>query len=643
MRHSLTVLAIAILLLLQACSTTNVVTSIVPGKELSRTSLGKKEIDNQVVIDEVDPLSVKLYRRVSSAEQIRTEYKALKETRHETISYNCTNAYPQYAAFLTTTFAVPVLYELFTNFDILRGMCTQNPPALRTETEETGKTLTMDSIDKEKVTSQDTPLAGESVSADVDGTRYTAVTSPSGIATFPKNEISSLHNYEKSTSIDYQYNDVRLATPYRYDPKKDPEAVRQTSAATGQASAVGDDADVQVARGEAATATGMAPTSVNESPLADRTDTMAKLDEQGSVKMAAKKSAPQTDANADPKLNALSRKMNANAPVPTQSHEEEAGKPAQSPQGKSDSMALREEQTAELKATKENKRQGAENIPANMNRIARKMNKAGQGYTNEDDFIRISQESNSIKIRNKSGSSLTLTRVTVHYNDKNIENLLQAPVKIPANSVSAELNPGNLIGGKFDDVTSFGIAAAYTVGSNDTENALSKVYRYDGDKSSEDPQESLRIQTGIMGMVAKNSPGAASGASASTAAEKDAPVSEPSEWKIILNIKFDTNKAIIKKEYFPRLKEIGKALQNKTGLKGIIEGHTDNVGNRESNRKLSVSRAEAVAQHLIKQFGIAPERLKVEGFGMSRPIADNSTPTGRAKNRRIEAKFKDTD
>jgi outer membrane protein OmpA-like peptidoglycan-associated protein len=67
----------------------------------------------------------------------------------------------------------------------------------------------------------------------------------------------------------------------------------------------------------------------------------------------------------------------------------------------------------------------------------------------------------------------------------------------------------------------------------------------------------------------------------------------------------------------------------------IISGHTDNVGDPSFNLDLSDARARSVAQHLA-QAGIAYPRLMIKGFGSSRPVADNSTEAGRARNRRVE-------
>lgn len=70
-------------------------------------------------------------------------------------------------------------------------------------------------------------------------------------------------------------------------------------------------------------------------------------------------------------------------------------------------------------------------------------------------------------------------------------------------------------------------------------------------------------------------------------------------------------------------------------IKIEVHGHTDNVGNDESNMTLSQDRANAVRDLLVKR-GIEPERIRAIGFGESKPVADNSTSEGRAKNIRTE-------
>ena len=73
--------------------------------------------------------------------------------------------------------------------------------------------------------------------------------------------------------------------------------------------------------------------------------------------------------------------------------------------------------------------------------------------------------------------------------------------------------------------------------------------------------------------------------------------------------------------------------------KGVIEGHTDNVGGYDYNMKLSERRAASVRNYLIEKFGIAPDRLSSKGYGYTKPVADNKTKAGRQKNRRMEATF----
>jgi OOP family OmpA-OmpF porin len=69
----------------------------------------------------------------------------------------------------------------------------------------------------------------------------------------------------------------------------------------------------------------------------------------------------------------------------------------------------------------------------------------------------------------------------------------------------------------------------------------------------------------------------------------------------------------------------------------IIEGHTDSTGPEEYNLKLSTRRANAIAKLLSSRYGVAMERITAQSLGETKPIADNKTREGRAKNRRIYA------
>ena len=104
-------------------------------------------------------------------------------------------------------------------------------------------------------------------------------------------------------------------------------------------------------------------------------------------------------------------------------------------------------------------------------------------------------------------------------------------------------------------------------------------------------------------------------------------------------VEFDTNKANIKTKYTEDLDKLGTFLKEWPQAKGEISGHTDNVGSKQYNLKLSQRRAASVKKYLVDKFNIAPDRLTTEGYGESKPIASNKTKVGKAKNRRIETNF----
>ncbi len=104
----------------------------------------------------------------------------------------------------------------------------------------------------------------------------------------------------------------------------------------------------------------------------------------------------------------------------------------------------------------------------------------------------------------------------------------------------------------------------------------------------------------------------------------------------VYGIYFDTGKSDLKPESQAALQEVAKLLAGDPGLKLLVVGHTDSVGELEANLKLSRARAEAVVQALTQSHGVAAIRLKAQGAGPIAPVATNRTEEGRAKNRRVE-------
>lgn len=100
-------------------------------------------------------------------------------------------------------------------------------------------------------------------------------------------------------------------------------------------------------------------------------------------------------------------------------------------------------------------------------------------------------------------------------------------------------------------------------------------------------------------------------------------------------INFDTGKSSISKDSEEALTAILAILEEYPNAKFSVEGHTDSVGSASNNKKLSNERAASVKTYLVSN-GVAESRLESEGFGEEKPIADNKTRAGRAKNRRVE-------
>jgi OmpA-OmpF porin, OOP family len=101
------------------------------------------------------------------------------------------------------------------------------------------------------------------------------------------------------------------------------------------------------------------------------------------------------------------------------------------------------------------------------------------------------------------------------------------------------------------------------------------------------------------------------------------------------NVFFATGSSKLLPKSYTALNEVVKLLKADESLMIDVDGHTDNTGNEEKNQTLSEARANAVKDYLVSK-GIADGRLAAAGFGSSKPVADNKTSAGKAKNRRTE-------
>ena len=107
--------------------------------------------------------------------------------------------------------------------------------------------------------------------------------------------------------------------------------------------------------------------------------------------------------------------------------------------------------------------------------------------------------------------------------------------------------------------------------------------------------------------------------------------------RVELDVKFDFDKSVVKEGSFDDIKNVADFMAQYPQTTTVVEGHTDSIGTDAYNQGLSERRANAVRDVLVNQYGVAAERVNAVGYGETRPVADNSTPEGRAINRRVEA------
>ncbi len=101
------------------------------------------------------------------------------------------------------------------------------------------------------------------------------------------------------------------------------------------------------------------------------------------------------------------------------------------------------------------------------------------------------------------------------------------------------------------------------------------------------------------------------------------------------DVLFDSGRYTLRTGAREKLAKVSGILLAHPGLRTEVEGYTDDVGGDDYNQKLSVERAATVRDYLVQQ-GVGMGAVSAVGFGMTRPVASNDTPTGRQQNRRVE-------
>ena len=113
------------------------------------------------------------------------------------------------------------------------------------------------------------------------------------------------------------------------------------------------------------------------------------------------------------------------------------------------------------------------------------------------------------------------------------------------------------------------------------------------------------------------------------------PASKDNSKMLLMGVNFEFNSSRLTQESYPVLYNVLQKLKKFPELKIEIDGHCDSIGTVEVNQRISLERANVVKDYMVER-GIEESRIKTVGYGFTRPIADNSTPEGRAMNRRRE-------
>lgn len=120
-----------------------------------------------------------------------------------------------------------------------------------------------------------------------------------------------------------------------------------------------------------------------------------------------------------------------------------------------------------------------------------------------------------------------------------------------------------------------------------------------------------------------------------TRAPEPAPVPLPEVISLSSDVLFDFDKSAIKDAFRPELRKIADLINDNPTVPVAVFGHTDSIGTDQYNQGLSMERANAVADFLRDE-GVEPSRLRIEGYGETQPVASNETPAGRQQNRRVD-------
>lgn len=216
-------------LLLPSCAITTTETKIVPGKELSKTSLGLREVENKNVIKEITPYSVGVYRKVCDAELFRIEYKGVSESVHKRQELYCATAYIEYVAIQITTLGFHFLYDLTTGFGEFSGMCNKGLVITSNDIRETNTTVSQEMVESNNAICRDIPVSNAEVAAEIDSNISKLTSSAAGVAALDPALIASVKNLKRDVVVSYRYMGETIKTTIKQTSEPEMQTVKSDS------------------------------------------------------------------------------------------------------------------------------------------------------------------------------------------------------------------------------------------------------------------------------------------------------------------------------------------------------------------------------------------------------------------------------
>jgi len=630
------VVALLLTCSLAACSTTKLYSDTILGKELSRTVLEKRESGSNYTLKEIDPYTLNIVKNTCTFNYIRTENSELIRTTYK--NEECVIGGIKYTfAYLGGTAIswglLPVI-DLFTGFQGVRKMYSDSCKSdITYKTEETGNKVTKEFLDETTKVCSNGPVTSGFVEVATGDQTFTLTPTADGLVSLPLRQIGYLENLDKKTTIVWKYENNYLRTASNVTPEQKQATVKKY---------------------------------LNK--LTDeKLFTMALNDKSGFYKSDNKLN--EAIRNQLPKYYRLERVAN---PSPEQVRQSKTANRLAKNENQVAKVVSDAEPTYRLVPTQERMYFKAGDYSGNLelpvidfneqpkpvelktNIVARKANNLLPEYQNEDRNMKLVFKEANLRVTNKSDKEMKLNKLSLYYNGKFIDNILEQPMTLAPSATSNEIPLAGVIErevgllAKYGNLNekqarrmkiNFGLGAAYQDPESNAPAMMNKVNTYSVYDVVKNMAETARLDDHMVSLIDDKAIPPSELREMFSSVMKTSDTYDPTELQFDLKVEFDTGKATIRKEYLSNLNKVGLALKKYPKMRGIIEGHSDNMGSEEVNQKLSERRADAIKQYLTKKYGVEPDRIQAEGFGMARPIADNDTSTGRAQNRRIEGRF----